>query len=325
MTSCIKRALGIVRLLRRRGGYERLSPDQEPPWSLLLEFPVDILLLILPHLPLVSQACLALTCKPLYRLFCSVLDDEQLAWPRLLASRSHDKFFGSQLALPRNELLLRLEDDGRWLYCGGCLKLHPKNHYTWVSELMSPETRSCIYDAGVVDVCACLALIFADGIKLAEWLKTGAPSRNLRRSIREAFQSQMVNNRQVLFHHCSITSHADVFIRLVMRVTLDADDCLIVATTYHVYWTKPHTILGDSVDRTYGYYRLSRGKCTICDTRYHLLGCTDDGLYCVMQGVRNLGSRVAPFNRYWWHGSRDPWNAMWKLWYSRYGDPFKTG
>ncbi|UDD65119.1 hypothetical protein AFCA_012313 [Aspergillus flavus] len=51
----------------------------------LLNLPLDILFEIFPLLPLPSQVCLALSCKPLYRLFSSTLQDEQLAWPRLLA------------------------------------------------------------------------------------------------------------------------------------------------------------------------------------------------------------------------------------------------
>ncbi|KAL4910620.1 hypothetical protein BDW74DRAFT_887 [Aspergillus multicolor] len=120
----IKKGLAFFGILTRRRGYERLTFQEELNSSLLLELPLEILLLIIPHLPLVSQACLALTCKPLYRLLRSAHGNEQLAWPRYLAYPLPScKQFG--MGSLRNELLLKLED-ARWLYCRGRLKLHPK-------------------------------------------------------------------------------------------------------------------------------------------------------------------------------------------------------
>lgn len=335
MTRWIQRVLCIVHLLKRRG-----SPDEQPPLPPLLELPIDIFRLILPHLPLVSHACLALTCKPLYRLLRCVFDDERLAWPRLLASRSYE-LIGSQPHLPRNELLLKLEDN-RWMYCSGCLKLHLKNRFTLSLPNVPPSDRLCNYNVWVVDVCACLALTFFHGIQLVEWLETGTPSLNLHRNIRELFQSQLVNNKRVLLHHCSITSHEDAFISLATTVTLDASHCLIVATRFNVHWTKPHNLSGPTVEEPYrpskntdpvalcphlhaiawlySPSRRSRNECGCCDTMYYLLGRSNDGLHCVVKGVRNLGdvrvaSRVASSVN-WWFGSRRPLNAIWRYWYS---------
>jgi hypothetical protein len=123
--------------------------------SILLQTPIDTLLLILDLLPLPSQACLALSCKALYQLFSSVLKDERLAWPRLLAARTYT-LPGQDLDDPRTQLLVQLED-GNWLYCRGCLKIHPQTQFPRDSAAIEPPKRSCKYKAAVVDVCPCLA------------------------------------------------------------------------------------------------------------------------------------------------------------------------
>ncbi|KAI9369074.1 hypothetical protein BJX61DRAFT_180022 [Aspergillus egyptiacus] len=356
----IKKIQSIIRhhLLRARHKPPPTT-QEEPPVSPLLNLPIDILILIFPLLPLISQACLALTCKPFYHLFGSVLQHDQFAWPRLLATGasassdrdSYVRFYKSDPQVPRNELLLKLEasSNGRCLYCCYCLKLHPKNRFLSCSELTEPEHRCCRYWARVVGLCACLALTFSDGIALTAWLKVGwvrgaVPSRFLHRRIREAFQcsSQVINDgtgqrrqQQVLSHHCSITSHADAFIRLSMRVTLDADDCLIVTTRYDVHWTTPRQPPdGQTTGATYlppydtqpvalcpDLHAItwlsmasvrSRGGCRCCDTRCHLLGCSKDGLHWVIQGVRNLGG-----SRGWRYTARIPGNLMWMMSYSK--------
>ncbi|EIT73656.1 hypothetical protein AO1008_04816 [Aspergillus oryzae 100-8] len=96
----------------------------------LLNLPLDILFEIFPLLPLPSQVCLALSCKPLYRLFSSTLQDEQLAWPRLLACKTFrisDTLSSNEAPLisPRTQVLLQLQDDW-WLYCAACLKIQPR-------------------------------------------------------------------------------------------------------------------------------------------------------------------------------------------------------
>ncbi|BCS28279.1 uncharacterized protein APUU_61327A [Aspergillus puulaauensis] len=361
MALLIKKFLHSIRLLGRRGKYKRLlpheetprplPPDEKRPWSLLLELPLDILVDIVPYLPLVSQVCLALICKPLYRLLRPVLDDEQLAWPRYLASPlTLSNEFGSELHLPRIDLLLKLED-ARWLYCRTCLKLHPYNYFPPDFARIPPSRRDCRLYCGIVDLCSCLALTYTNGQRLSEWIQTGVPSQDLHRNIRQQSQCQTLNNRRLLIHSCSVTSQPDVFLALTIMLTLDAGKCLVVTTRYNVYWSTPHKRLGDLVnDREayrppfntesiflcsdvhalaglYGSYAPTltrKDACGSCDTTFHLLLCTDDGLHSVIRSERNLGivehdpnmpRRLVRGSQKWWLTSRDPGNAMEGMWY----------
>ncbi|KAL4787897.1 hypothetical protein BJX76DRAFT_317231 [Aspergillus varians] len=63
--------------------------------------------------------------------------------------------FKSQPHVPRNELLLKLEDH-HWLYCCGCLKLHPKNYFVKGDISVLPADRYCNYCAHVVDICSAM-------------------------------------------------------------------------------------------------------------------------------------------------------------------------
>ncbi len=370
MVPRIKKILHSIGLLRRREKYERLlsdeeapgplSPDKslcrlpcnkETPWSLLPELPLDILLLIVPYLPLVSQVCLALTCKRLYRLLRPALDDEQLAWPRYLASPlTLRKELGSQPHLPRINLLLQLED-ARWLYCSDCLKLHPYSCFPRGYVGIPQSRRHCRYYGGIVDLCSCLALTYTNGQRLSEWIQTGIPGQDLHRDIRRQFRYQMLNDKRFLIHKCSVTSQPDVFLTLTIVMTLDAGECLLVSTRYNVYWSTPHKHLGDMVnDREayrapfdtepvllcpdihalawlYGIYAptlTSRNACRNCDTTFNVILRTDDGLHSVIRSERNLGAvrdgpntprRLRLGSREWYQSSRKPGNGMERLWY----------
>ncbi|KAL2865210.1 uncharacterized protein BJX67DRAFT_382953 [Aspergillus lucknowensis] len=357
MPHFINKLLGFVRLSKRRANYELLSSHGEPPRSPLLELPLDILLLIVPHLPLVSQVCLALTCKPLYQLLHSALDDERLAWPRYLTSPitpfgdSPYELFGSNPEIPRNNLLLKLEDS-RWLYCCDCLKLHRSYQFDrWAVDRVPPSSRYCGNNVGVVDLCACLALTYSNGVQLASWIQRGVPSRYLHRNIRQEFQFRVIKNKRCLLHNCSVTSQPDAFVALTTMVTLDADSCLIVTTRYNVYWSLPHKALGEAVESLnayrpphntegiflcphmhalawiYGRYARCTGyqyECRCCDTKSRMLLYNYDGFHSVIQGERNLGIIRYDTYRLWEHSehpwrwqraSRRPGNRMEKLWY----------
>lgn len=350
MTRWIRKLLRLVRLFKGRNGYERLSPREEPPWSPFLELPLDILLVIIPYLQLVDQACLALTCKPLYRLLRSVHGDEQLAWPRYLASPLPACEFGSQSHVLRNDLLLKLEDT-HWRFCRRCLKLHPKNHFTYADTWRPSLNRYCIIDVGVVDLCACLALTYANGIRLVDWIQTGVASHDLHRNIYREFQLRVLKNTRFLIHRCSVTSEPDAFVALTTTVALGSDNCLVVTTRHNVYWSTPHHHPGDFSDNRaiyraphniesifacphmhalawlYGQYSrflVHEKRCGVCDTTLNLLHSTGDGLHSVIQAERNLGIMYNNLSKpwvqsgcslRWWKSSRRPGNPMERLWY----------
>ncbi|RDW84153.1 uncharacterized protein DSM5745_04479 [Aspergillus mulundensis] len=326
-----------ARLLRQSAGYKHPSPDKEPQ-SPLLNLPFDVLHLILPHLPLESQACLALTCKPLHRALGFVLENKQFAWPRYLATEfppgpyERERFGAArypELPNPRNELLHLLEDR-RWMYgCCDSLKLHPKQ-LVEPGSLQSTNSQRCISTEGVVDLCACLALTFSDKIKLIQWLKTGQAGPSLHRNVRGAFVFRERDKKRSLVHHCSVSSQPDAFVSLLTTATLDADDCLIVTTIYHVYWEQPRRILRSysafnnafpyrlrpeyrpphnaepvflcphihAVAWLYSSWMWTKDQCTNCDTRYQEIGriTSSNRLYLGMLGKRNRQSHIVTLN-----------------------------
>ncbi|PYH97249.1 hypothetical protein BO71DRAFT_468616, partial [Aspergillus ellipticus CBS 707.79] len=215
-----------------------LSNDLYPK---LPDITIDILLIIFELLPLPSQACLALSCKTLHAHFGFILKDAKLTWPRLLATKSYEVPL-AQPNIPRNQLLLLLEDD-RWLYCSGCLKLHPHNLFSSYSRSSPPQERRCMYQSGVIDLCPCLALTFFDRMRLEQWLRTGFIDA-LSPSTRHAFQLTVIKHRICLLHRCSMTEHAEAFIDLTIMMTLEENSCLKVQTRYHLHMSIPQRIQG---------------------------------------------------------------------------------
>ncbi|OJJ51132.1 hypothetical protein ASPZODRAFT_322728 [Penicilliopsis zonata CBS 506.65] len=152
--------------------YLQRKPKKTIP---LLAFSEDILYEIYECLPLVDQACLALSCKRLLSLFGKGLKQEEFAFPHLLRSRAPILCVNSAEVV-RNQLLLRLETDTS-AYCGRCLKLHPRHEFS--PEPSSPKKRgwwrksknktttiqtsqalekSCTVYAGILDICPCTSL-----------------------------------------------------------------------------------------------------------------------------------------------------------------------
>jgi hypothetical protein len=123
-----------------------------------------------------------------------------------------------------------------------------------------------------------------------------------------------------------MVNHSDVYVRLAITVTIGSNYGLVVQTKYRIRWSKPQKIL----DTQFSYFKLpmnlepiffcphpdglellyrprawslSRNKCEFCNTIAHLAGCSDDGLYYVIQCVRDLGRSRHAEPRHW--GSND--------------------
>lgn len=108
------------------------------------------------HLPNVDKMCLSLTCKRFFNLLGTVANHVDFKFPRLLYVRVPILCVNSK-DLPRNQLLVRLEDQ-RWAYCGDCLKLHPRKEFTKNSLRSEALERRCSPFAGIVDLCPCNSL-----------------------------------------------------------------------------------------------------------------------------------------------------------------------
>lgn len=146
----------------------------------LLKLPFELQSIIFSYLSLPSQACFALTCKPLLATFGSVLQHQELAFPHIY--RRYDtgaKIVDSTLRA-RTDFLLRLHGSrwgGKsWEYCGQCLKLHPSNqvmHYV----TKEPKQSHCIY-SGTVVLCPCVHLNARGKIRLINQLQKGSILQN---------------------------------------------------------------------------------------------------------------------------------------------------
>lgn len=317
------------------------SPKVRP--DSLLTLPTDILYLVFPHLPLLSQVCLALSCNWLYRIFGHVLQHESLAWPKMTRNPELPLAL-NQLDHPRNQLLFLLEDDC-WLYCAGCLKLHPRSRF---NELPAhPVNRKCVYKTGIVDLCSCLSLTMFDRIRLEKSILKGRMDPSLPRAIRDALQLTGSRKQRRLVHRCSIDDQEDAHITLAMTIALEYDSIfrlyeMVVHSRYSTHLRKPVSLRGSE---HWNWRRLAMKPVLICPhtdlstlfpseespevPRYRKCLCyesitvegTPDGLCVTAQCQRPLGGKVDFYNPNvdpTWH-----WNVRRNgRWYRVNYDPF---
>ncbi|KAL3459459.1 hypothetical protein BJX64DRAFT_200906 [Aspergillus heterothallicus] len=212
-----------------------------PPEPSILDYPVDILLVICSFLPLPSRVCLALTCKALYNVLGDNLNNPRLAWPKGIDEAGCNSCVTIERLpphvepkdLPRTELLLRLQTHDN-LYCAGCLKLHGRHEFD-EGRLFGPITeRYCRDRRDVVDLCHCLALTGMTGNKLRQWILTGIAPASLDQSIRNILTPKKTDCGDLTLEHgCTATGPNYVSLMMDMQLRLD-NHCLVVRKTYQL-------------------------------------------------------------------------------------------
>lgn len=137
----------------------------------IVQLPNELLLLIRSFLSLISQACLALTCKTLFRFTGEILHSPEFnlpPWER--------KGLGWKPSRSLRWELLCLLEDARWLLCPHCIKLHPSGTFReGMRSAKSRASRACFYGpcaVGIVEICPCLRLTFGDKLKLVAQLES---------------------------------------------------------------------------------------------------------------------------------------------------------
>ncbi|KAE8388816.1 cohesin loading factor-domain-containing protein [Aspergillus alliaceus] len=137
----------------------------------LLELPTELLLEIISHLPVLSEACLALTSKRLFAVSSAILDSKSLHFSRDFAPLFHHYRNGHSFVTTRWQFIKMLEN-GTWRACSKCLKLHPRGLFPARELKRKAEERSCSLgnSAGIVDLCPCKKLTFRDKMDLVELL-----------------------------------------------------------------------------------------------------------------------------------------------------------
>jgi hypothetical protein len=211
--------------------YRRVVRKKPPLFNLPECLLRDIFELLQP----VDQACLSLSCKLFLDLFGSALEREEFSFPRLLQIRV-PRLCLNKPDIPRNQLLLRLED-ARWRLCGTCLRLHPRREFSISSLRRPPLQRQCMTYAGIVDLYPCLSLTFRDRARLVKLLKLQrAPDDAVVKPDRwRSFQFGVnEQGKPCLLHSCLVLKLAHVEAKLHTVLFLGESDTLVMQSQYHI-------------------------------------------------------------------------------------------
>lgn len=196
----------------------------------ILELPTELLSLIASHLPPLSEACLALTCKRFLAVSGAALLSESLHFNKDFAPLFHHYKNSHSFGTDRWKLLEMLEN-GKWSACSKCLKLHPRHAFS-SKELKRPSnTRVCNLGdfAGVVDLCPCKKLTFRDKLDLVEHLR----ERELFTKLPTSVVGDRVHERY-LWHSCTAT-YGTTEVKIDIFPEIDEEERLVVRTEYHMY------------------------------------------------------------------------------------------
>lgn len=130
----------------------------------ITQLPNELLLQIRSSLSLISQVCLALTCRTFFSFMGEALGSNEFALPPLRSNRGRDISLGIS---SRWELLCFLEDS-RWLICSQCIKLRPLHSFSESQLGIDRTRRFCAYGLhqGIVEICPCIRLSFGDKLEL---------------------------------------------------------------------------------------------------------------------------------------------------------------
>lgn len=216
-----------------KGGRPSLSSTASPrvigfKQTTLTSLEDDLLERISEYLQLVDQVCLSLISTRFFDLFGAISKHPYLTFPKLLCLRNPILCVNSEDVL-RNQLLLRLEDE-KWVYCGDCLNLHPRQEFDQATLGESSLERRCKPDAGIVDLCPCVALTTRDRDKVINILKSGSPPHDMK------YGSFIFGpaGQPSLFHTCSTCFGPGGSIKIVMRLHLQSSGCLFAQSDYTI-------------------------------------------------------------------------------------------
>lgn len=220
-SSTLKRFIGIPNSSNERDGDERggeanISKQRRGG---IVQLPPEILLLIRSFLSLTSQACLALTCKTFFCVSAEVLGSREFGLPPWQRERNE------KVWTPGRSLrweLLRLLEDARWLFCPKCVKLHPIMELPCGSRSTECAKRSHEFspdDRGIVEICPCIRMTFADKLKLVAQL--------------EAERGKASTENSSFWHEC-LTTRGTQTVRVQAQPYLQEDGGLIFQIRYEI-------------------------------------------------------------------------------------------
>ncbi|KAL1964196.1 hypothetical protein VTN77DRAFT_7154 [Rasamsonia byssochlamydoides] len=226
--------LGRMKILKipARGGKDSESQEQREQGRrcYILELPTELLCMIASHLPPLSEACLALTCKRFLAVSGAALLSESLHFNKDFAPLFYH-YRNSQSFGTDRWKLLRMLENGKWRSCSKCLKLHPRSAFSSKELKRPPNTRTCNLGdfAGVVDLCPCKKLTFRDKLDLVDHLREREHLMEL--------PTGVIGNRsreRYLWHSCTAI-YGTTEIKIDIFPEIDEAGRLMVRTEYHMY------------------------------------------------------------------------------------------
>ncbi|OXV07502.1 hypothetical protein Egran_04732 [Elaphomyces granulatus] len=203
--------------------------NEESQRCFILELPTELLYEIASHLPPISEASLALTCKRFYGVSRAALHADELKF-----QRDFTPFTQHAIAMSFENCrwqFLEMLEDRRWVACSKCLKLHPRSAFSPEELNREPDSRFCRLGqlAGVVDLCPCKKLTFQGTLELVELLRA--------REHLAALPACIVGNRpqeRYLWHSCT-ERYGSTALKINIFPELDNAGRLLVRTEYHLH------------------------------------------------------------------------------------------
>ena len=243
---------------------------------------MELLLKVFSYLALPSQVCLAMSCKGLYQLFGSVLQTDDLCFPRLSSRMS--RYIQTKEHHSWMTLLIQLENCC-WACCAYCQKLHPHKEFMSFYLPMHPQWRGCNPWARVVDLCPCIALILWDRKHIMKYLMGKASDKKTINVVNRGVWKSSHNDKGKLCisHECRAYSMAKVD----MMLSLSDDSQLVVSTQYEL----PSTAL--RMESIYICHHSNLHQC-ISGASYLSLGYTWNCVYCCHTHLVNLTNPRTP-------------------------------
>lgn len=112
-------------------------------------------------------------------------------------------------------LLSQLEDSC-WACCGRCQRLHPRREFPgYQVRGSSPWNRTCMRNAGILDLCPCIALTLRDRARVVEHLsRRGNEARSLNYIKNGVLSLHKGEGEPYLLHRCTEYPQCQVEIRL---------------------------------------------------------------------------------------------------------------
>ncbi|KAL4884979.1 hypothetical protein BJY04DRAFT_214863 [Aspergillus karnatakaensis] len=270
----------------------------------LENLPSHILINIFGHLSVLDKACLALTCKSFHYIFKDVFEDEVFRFPRLYQLQNTDP---DQFGTIRNDLLHRLQDR-RMKYCAKCIMLHRREAFaqpTYHGPMM--YRQFCWTEAGIVDLCPCIALTVYLRLKIIRNLLRYGQGKTitLKGRLGLLFSPVMYEGKPAFIHECEINALPYVVAKIRTVVYLGGGKNLFAATEYSVTtdnrvmpW-RPNEAFRDTLYNLLWAVRASENGVLLDEIPCFFE--SDQGTVSseTLHTLRNLGNYSVPVDRHW--------------------------